>query len=166
MVCEVCGKERSFAIVIDDDEDGGGGGRGGGSSGSGGSFSPFDRKPKVVSPPPPFWSAAVALEAKPNEGGAAAADDDDDDDDEAVAVVPAPPTPPRAVVDLASSPLPSPPVLLPFPTATLPVLPPPYEHVHTDALAAMFWDSVQSALAPAAMDEQWMAVRSLVVASC
>ena len=38
--------------------------------------------------------------------------------------------------------------------------------VHTRELAALFWGGIHSTLAPTAMDEQWTAVRRLVVASC
>lgn len=65
---------------------------------------------------------------------------------------------------LAAPAPPLPPAMPKLPAAVLPTLPPPSEHVQTHELAAMFWASVQGALAPAAMDEQWSAVRRLVTA--
>ena len=64
---------------------------------------------------------------------------------------------------------PAPPATLPaaqlLPAAPMPVLPAPSERVQTEELARLFWGGIHGALAPAAMDEQWRAVRSLVVAA-
>ena len=59
-----------------------------------------------------------------------------------------------------------PPAIPELPPAALPILPPPSEHVQTHELAKLFWGGIQSALAPAAMDDQWMAVRRIVVSAC
>ena len=53
-----------------------------------------------------------------------------------------------------------------LPPAKMPELPPPSERVPTQELAKLFFNSISNALTPAVVDEQWMAVRSLVVAAC
>lgn len=61
--------------------------------------------------------------------------------------------------------VPSTPAFPALPAALSPAVPQASERMQTHELAALFWGSIHSALAPAAMDEQWMAVRNLVVAT-
>ena len=52
-----------------------------------------------------------------------------------------------------------------LPAAPMPTLPPSSERrLPTNELGSLFWNGLHSALAPAAMDEQWTAVRRLLVA--
>jgi len=65
---------------------------------------------------------------------------------------------------LPAPPAPAPALVLPeLPAARLPTLPPPSQQVPMHELTALFWGGIHDALAPSTVNEQWMAVRQLVV---
>ena len=77
--------------------------------------------------------------------------------------------PPPAPQPLPTTPLAAaapPPPLPALPAAILPELPPAFSDraLHTSDLGALFWNGLHQALQPAAVDEQWSAVRRILVA--
>ena len=70
------------------------------------------------------------------------------------------PLPVTALEAVPPKPLPT------LPAANMPTLPPTSDRgVLTQELGNLFWGGIHSALQPAALDEQWMAVRRLLTVS-
>jgi len=79
---------------------------------------------------------------------------------------PALPAPPAVSTRLVAAAVPATPAIPSLPPAKVPQLPAPSENVPTAELATLFFNSISTALTPAVVNEQWMAVRSLIVAAC